>query len=34
MTLLSMNDVLSQADVDIGRLKRIASDAMPFKVPI
>ena len=34
MTLLSINDVLSQADVDIGQLKRIASDAMPFKVPI
>ena len=30
MTLLSINDVLSQADVDIGQLKRIARDAMPF----
>jgi len=34
MTLRSINDVLSQTDVDIGQLKRIASDAMPFKVPI
>ncbi len=34
MILLSINDLLTDADVDIGQLKRIAKDAMPFKISI
>jgi len=34
MTLLSINDLLTQTDVDIGQLKRIAKNTIPFKVPI
>jgi hypothetical protein len=36
MALLSLNDLLTETDIDIdiGQLKRIAKTAMPFKVPI
>jgi hypothetical protein len=34
MILLSINDLLTQTDVDIGQLKRIANTTIPFKVPI
>lgn len=33
MSLLSINDLLTQTDIDIGQLKRIAKNALPFKVP-
>lgn len=33
MSLLSITDFLSQTDVDIGQLKRIAKKALPFKIP-
>ena len=34
MTLLAINDLLTETDVDIGQIKRIAKDALPFEVPI
>lgn len=34
MILLSLNDLLTQTDVDIGQLKRIAHEATPFRIPI
>ena len=34
MILLSINDLLTETDIDIGQLKRIAKDAMPFNIPI
>jgi len=34
MSLLSVADLLNQTDIDIGQLKRIAKNALPFKVPI
>lgn len=32
MALLSINDLLTQTDIDIGKIKRIATNALPFKV--
>jgi hypothetical protein len=32
MTLLSINDLLTSTDVDIGKIKRMAAKALPFKV--
>ena len=32
MKLLSINDLLTQTDIDIGKIKRIAVNALPFKV--
>lgn len=34
MILLSMTDLLTQTDIDIGQLKRIAEHTIPFDVPI
>jgi hypothetical protein len=34
MILLSINDLLTETDIDLGQLKRIAKDALPFKIPI
>lgn len=32
MALLSINDLLTQTDIDIGQIKRIALNALPFKI--
>ena len=32
MALLSINDLLTQTDIDIGKIKRIATNALPFRV--
>ena len=32
MVLLSVTDVLTSPDVDVGKLKRLANDALPFKL--
>lgn len=34
MVLLSIHDLLTETDIDIGQLERMANDALPFKVPI
>lgn len=34
MSLLAINDLLTETDIDIGQLKRIAKTALPFKVPL
>jgi len=34
MVLLSIHDLLTQNDIDIGQLQRIAQTAMPFKIPL
>jgi hypothetical protein len=34
MVLLAIYDLLTETDIDIGQLERIANDAMPFKIPI
>jgi len=34
MILLSTNDLPTETAIDIGQLKRIAKDAMPFKISI
>ena len=34
MVLLAIQDLLTETDIDIGQLERIANDAMPFKIPI
>jgi hypothetical protein len=34
MILLSINDLLTETDIDLDHLKRIAKDALPFKIPI
>jgi hypothetical protein len=32
MNLLSVNDLLTQTDVDVGELKRIAKQTLPFEL--
>ncbi len=34
MALLAINDLITHTDFDLDRLQRIASDALPFKIPI
>ena len=33
MSLLSITELLTETDIDIGQLKRIAKNALPFKSP-
>ena len=32
--MLTITDLLTRTDIDIGRLTRITKDALPFNVPI